>query len=227
MPSRTKPKTNARASALRGSGRAAGSPRKRTEEVVEAAATVFAELGYHGASTQDIADKLHMRQATLYYYFPSKDAALELVCRRGVAGFIEKAQAVAESSDSAPEKIGSIMRSHLQALEEKLAYVKVFLNERQHLRDAARKKVGRLSRRYELIIQRVFESGVEAGVMRADLNCRFATLGLLGVCNAAADWYGKESGVAIAAIAKNFVDLILDGVRAPARPVVARRKRRD
>ena len=119
------------------------------------------------------------------------------------------------------------MRSDLHALEEKLGYVKVFLNEWQHLRDAARKKLGRLSHRYELIIQRVFESGVEAGVMRADLNCRFATLGLLGVCNAAADWYGKESGATIAAIANNFVDLILNGVCVPARPVPAKRKRRD
>jgi AcrR family transcriptional regulator len=226
MPSRTQPKARACTIGPRAARRAAGSPRKRTDEVIEAAAMVFAELGYHGATTQDIADRLHMRQATLYYYFASKDAALESVCRRGVAGFIENAETVALSSDSPPEKIASIIRSHLQALEEKHAYVKVFLNERQHLRDEARKKVGRLSRRYELIVQQVFESGVEAGMMRAGLNCRFATLGLLGVCNAAADWYGKESGATVSAMAKNFADLILNGVRTQARPVAAKHKGR-
>src|SRR5487761_2622369 len=116
MPTRTKSKTNARVPGLRVTGRSVGLQRKRTDEVVEAAAMVFAELGYHGASTQDIADRLHMRQATLYYYFASKDAALESVCRRGVAGFIEKAEAVALSSDSPPDKIANIIRSHLQAL---------------------------------------------------------------------------------------------------------------
>ena len=38
---------------------------------------MFAERGYHGATTQDIADVLGIRQASLYYYFPSKEAALE------------------------------------------------------------------------------------------------------------------------------------------------------
>ena len=61
-------------------------------EIIEAAARVFAERGFHGASTQDIADVLGIRQASLYYYFPSKEVALELVCLQGVEGFFETAQ---------------------------------------------------------------------------------------------------------------------------------------
>jgi AcrR family transcriptional regulator len=194
--------------------RSTGSPRKRTDEVIEAAASVFAERGYHGATTQDIADRLRIRQATLYYYFPSKDAALELVCQRGVEGFIENAQAVAMSADSPEKKLAGIVRCHLDALEEKHAFVKTFLKERQHLSDDARKKVGRLSRRYELIVQQVFEAGVASGRMRADLNCRLASLALLGICNATADWYGKEPGATVSLIARSFSDLVLNGVLA-------------
>ncbi len=210
MPPRKLPKPAA--SRQPASQRLAANPRKRGDEAVEAAATVFAERGYHGATTQEIADQLSIRQATLYYYFASKEAALELVCQRGVEGFIEKAEAVAKSSDSPPEKIARIIRDHLQSLDEKHSYVKVFLNERQHLQDAARKKIGRLSRRYELIIQQIFEAGSASGVMRTDLNCRLATLALLGVCNAAVDWYGKEPGATLTAIEKNFVEIILNGV---------------
>lgn len=218
MALRTKHISNSPAAALPATKRSSGSPRKRTDEVIEAAASVFAERGYHGATTQDIADRLHIRQATLYYYFPSKDAALELVCQRGVEGFLEKAQAVAMSSDSPLEKVARIVRCHLDAVDEKHVFVKTFLNERHHLSDEARKKIGRLSRRYELIIQQVFEAGVEAGKMRAGLNCRLASLGLLGLCNAAADWYGKEPGATVTAIAGSFTDLILDGVRSSVLP---------
>src|SRR6266540_1151445 len=70
------------------------SPRRRAPEIIEAAARVFAERGYHGATTQDIADVLRIRQASLYYYFPSKEVALELVCIHGVAGFFETALAI-------------------------------------------------------------------------------------------------------------------------------------
>src|ERR1700752_561375 len=67
----------------------------RAEEIIDAAARVFAVRGYHGASTQDIADLLGIRQASLYYHVPSKEAALAIVCLRGVEGHYEAASAIA------------------------------------------------------------------------------------------------------------------------------------
>ena len=55
------------------------SRQRRAPEIIDAAARVFAERGFHGATTQDIADVLGIRQASLYYYFSSKEAALEPV----------------------------------------------------------------------------------------------------------------------------------------------------
>ena len=67
---------------------------RRADEIIDAAARMFAERGYHGTTTQAIADVLGMRQASLYYYFPSKEAALEEVCARGTDGFVEGAECV-------------------------------------------------------------------------------------------------------------------------------------
>ena len=66
---------------------------RRSGEIIDAAARVFASKGFHGASTQDIADVLGIRQASIYYYFPSKDVALEKVCLIGAEGFYERAKA--------------------------------------------------------------------------------------------------------------------------------------
>ena len=68
--------------------------KRRSAEIIAAAAKVFAQRGYHGASTQDIADVLGMRQASLYYYFDSKDAALEAVCASGVEDYAVRAQTI-------------------------------------------------------------------------------------------------------------------------------------
>src|SRR6195256_302222 len=89
------------------------SPRRRAPEIIEAAARVFAERGFHGATTQDIADVLGIRQASLYYYFPSKEGALELVCLQGVAGYVEAAKAIAAGPGPATDKIPRRLRSHL------------------------------------------------------------------------------------------------------------------
>ncbi len=94
-------------------------PRRRAEEIIDAAAAVFAERGYHGASTQDVADRLGMRQASLYYYFPSKEAALEEVCLRSVGDFVERAQTIAAGPGRAIDKLAALIRSHLAPVEER------------------------------------------------------------------------------------------------------------
>src|SRR4026209_2502557 len=77
------------------------SQRRRAPQIIDATARVFAERGFHGATTQDIGDVLGTRRASLYYYFSSKEAALELVCLKGVEGFFEAARTIAARPESA------------------------------------------------------------------------------------------------------------------------------
>src|SRR3981189_388942 len=115
------------------------SPRRRAPEIIEAAARVFAERGFHGATTQDIADVLGIRQASLYYYFPSKEGALELVCLQGVAGYFEVPKAIAAGPGTATDKLARLIRSHLSPLSDRSDFVRVFLNEPQHLPAGSRR----------------------------------------------------------------------------------------
>lgn len=202
--------------------RPAREARRRAAEIIDAAAAVFAERGYDATSTQAIADVLGIRQASLYYYFPSKEAALEQVCLRGVEGFVEQAAATAALDEPAPEKVRGLILGHLSPMRDRHAYVRVFLRDRNRLPDESRRRVGRVSRRYERIIQGVLEAGVRAGELRADLDCRLATLALLGMCNAAVNWYAIEPGATIERIADEFSRLVLDGLT----PRTARRRRR-
>ena len=98
---------------------------------------MFAERGYHGATTQDIADILNIRQASLYYYFPSKEAALELVCIQGVAGFFETAQAIASGPGKARERLAGLIRAHMVPILDRGNFVRVFLTQRQFLPNQA------------------------------------------------------------------------------------------
>ena len=74
---------------------------RRYREVLDAAATIFADKGYAGASTRDIAERLGVRQASLYYYFPSKEAALAAICELGVRDFIANLHAIINNADDA------------------------------------------------------------------------------------------------------------------------------
>jgi TetR/AcrR family transcriptional regulator, cholesterol catabolism regulator len=184
---------------------------RRSGEIIDAAARVFAELGYHGATTQDIADVLRIRQASLYYYFPSKEIALEMVCMRGMEGFFETAQAIATGPGKPSERLAGLVRAHISPLLDRGDFVKVFQTQRQFLPTASRRRVGKLSRGLERIFQGVIREGMRKGEFRPDLDARLTTLAILGMANAVASWYGKEKAP-VERIANEFVAFTLGGI---------------
>lgn len=189
---------------------------KRRAKIVDAAARVFAERGYHGASTQDIADLLGMRQASLYYYFASKEAALEEVCARGTSGFIERAEDILKSGGTAEEKLRALLIAHVDPLGDRADYMLTFLNERKWLPQESRRRIGRMSRRLEAIFERVIREGMRNGEFRNDLNPRLTALGLLSMMNGVALWHDRESAD-LDRIAATLAELALKGsLAAPA-----------
>lgn len=201
-------------------GGARGRLRKRAAEILAAAARVFARRGYHGASTQDIADVLGIRQASLYYYFESKEAALEAVCASGVEDYALRASRIERRAGSASQKVARLVFQHLAPMAERLEFTQVFLRERRFLPEPARRRIRAIERRYERIIQRVIEQGIAAGEFRADLDSRMATLALLGLGNSAAVWYGREPGATLERITSNYVDLLVRAFRKGEAPSV-------
>ncbi len=193
--------------------RGVGSPKKRADEIIKAAAEVFAERSYHGSSTQDIADRVGIRQASLYYYIPSKEVALEQVCLIGIGTMVEGALAVAKSEMSDAKKIEQFISMHIQAIDERLVFMRVFLRERQHLPDPGRRQVGNLARNYEKILQDIIASGIASREFRKNINPRITTLAILGACNSASVWYGKEAVTDIKTICRNIVDLFVSGLK--------------
>lgn len=192
----------------------ATSTHRRSREIIEAAARVFAELGYYGATTQKIADVLGMRQASLYYYLPSKEAALERVCEAGVAGYVETAKAIAEGPGTAAERLAALIRAHIAPNVGRGNFVRVFLTQRQFLPAASRRRIGKWSRTLEGIIEDVIRSGMARHAFRKDADPRLATLAILGMCNAVSAWYPKENA-SIERIGAHFAALALQGLVAP------------
>ncbi|MCK9908678.1 TetR/AcrR family transcriptional regulator [Microbacteriaceae bacterium K1510] len=153
--------------------------------MLDVAAVAFAEKGYLGASTRDIAERLGIRAASLYYYLPSKEAALLAICKLGVLDFIENLKDIIASRAPAAEKLRAAVSNHLLPLRSHPAadYVRVFALHRHELPDGARQEVGRLARAYQGLIQQIFEEGIASGEFAPDVNAERATLGLLGMCN--------------------------------------------
>jgi AcrR family transcriptional regulator len=58
--------------------------RRTVEKILDAAARIFHEQGYAGATTNDVADEAGVSVGSLYQYFPNKDALLVALTRRHI-----------------------------------------------------------------------------------------------------------------------------------------------
>lgn len=187
----------------------------RRGAMLDAAASIFAQLGYHGASTGLIAEKVGIRQGSLYYYFASKEEALEEVCLKGVEDFVLGLTEIAKSGETVQARLRAAVLNHLRPLVERTDYVRTFINQRQFLPDASRKSVGRQTRQYEKLMIDLLRHGVMTGSFRSDLDCEVAALGLIGECNAVFMWYGKRAkGHSIEQIADTIATRFVEGAGA-------------
>ena len=136
---------------------------RRYREVLDVAATVFAEKSYAGASTRDIAERLGVRQASLYYYFPSKEAALAAICELGVKGFIANLERIIAEPAPASQKLRAAIANHIAPLRAhpEADYVCVFLRHRHELPNGPRQTVAALARSICKQLRRMKRSRLE------------------------------------------------------------------
>jgi TetR/AcrR family transcriptional regulator, cholesterol catabolism regulator len=187
---------------------------QRKREIIDAAARVFAQKGYHGASTKDIARVLGIQQGSLYHYITSKEEALEEVCWQGIGQFLSGAQEILASKQSAPKNIEAAVANHLLPMKDRADYVVVFITERQHLPDAMRRRVGKSARLYETVIEDLYARGIADGAFRADLDVRLAARAMLGLCNSATLWLARPSDYSIDEVVQGFASILLSGVKS-------------
>lgn len=185
--------------------------RRREIEIIDAAARVFARRGYHGTTTTDIADELGMRQASLYYYVPSKEAALEAVVLRGVDGFVAAARSIQVSNLPSREKLKALIYSHISPISDRHDYVRVFLKERHNLPHGSRKRIGRQSRAVERIFESVISEGIRDGSFTKETDVRLATLAVLGMCNSVHEWWQRE-GRSVEEVAAAYAGFAISGI---------------
>lgn len=189
------------------------------EQVIEAAARVFAEKGYAAARLEDIAAELGILKGSLYYHAASKAELLFLVNCKRLSQLIDGIERIASERCSPSEKLAAAVRAHLLHLDTHYPESSQWFIDPQVAEHTAGQKAEyrSLSRAYEAVMRRLLEEGVAAGELRADLDPKVSALAILGMCNWLTRWYHQDGRLSIDAIAANHIAMILDGLRAGPR----------
>ena len=181
------------------------------QEAIKSAAAVFADKGFHGASTKDIAAHLGIKQGSLYYYFKSKEEALGEVCRLGIEDYVERMAKIAASNQPFEAKLMATVTSHLSSYREKNEALKVYNDERLYLPEEKRKTLKQMGSGYRQLLEEIFEEGVRTGALRDSIDCHFAAQAVIGICNAWGDLIVRDPDLDIFDVIQNCTDLLLNG----------------
>ena len=178
---------------------------------IRSAASVFAEKGFHGASTKDIAERMGIKQGSLYYYFKSKEEALGEVCLYGIEDYVERMRSIAASDQPFEAKLMAIITSHLSSYRERNEALKVHNDERLYLPEDKRARLKELGSNYRQQLERIFEEGARTGALRDSVECHFAAQAVIGMCNGWGDIIVREPDLDLFDLIQKCTYLVLNG----------------
>ncbi len=184
---------------------------QQRQTAIRAAATVFAEKGFHGACTKDIAERMGIKQGSLYYYFKSKEEALGEVCLYGIQNYVEHMATIADSEQPFEAKLVATVTSHLSSYRERNEALKVYNDERLYLPKARRSRLKKLGSDYRQRLEGIFEEGKETGAVRRSVDCHFAAQAVIGMCNAWGDLIVRDSELDLFEVIQKCTDLLING----------------
>lgn len=107
---------------------------RRTEEILTAAAKLFAERGYAAADTQELADRLGVGKGTLYRYFPSKRELFLAAADLGMRRLSERIDAAAVGGDPL-DRMSLAIQTYLEYFQEHPELVELLILERAQFKD--------------------------------------------------------------------------------------------
>lgn len=199
---------------------------RRRDQAITVAAEVFAEKGYLGASTQEIAARLGIQQASLYHYFSSKEEALEEVCLLATRGALQQLETLLAHETSSADTLRAVVHRQLYGVEIGCHALIVHHEQRHHLTPERLARVRGPSARYRALLTQTIARGMQRGELRPDLDAALAARTLLGLCHSVASWYARNPGIDLDRVANHHADLFLNGARlttpaSPQPPVLA------
>ncbi|MCP5096910.1 MAG: TetR/AcrR family transcriptional regulator [Chloroflexi bacterium] len=185
----------------------------KQDAVYETAVRLFATKGYHATRIQDIADQLGMLKGSLYYYFSSKEDLLIKVTAGYLEEIISAIQDIVNTGYSPAQKLTLAIDEHLR-LYQKNAYIyAIFAQENLTMivKETA-VSIDQLTTTYNLLWEQIIQDGIDANQFTPHLDVKITTKAILGMCNHTLVWYREDGRLPIREIARQFAQLILQGV---------------
>lgn len=182
--------------------------------ILEAAAALFAENGYHGTGIEEISQAVGLGRGALYHHMGNKESVLYEICSTNVAEMLAVGRQIAADDASAEERLRRLLTELLKHIARNRNGWSVFFRDYIALVGPQFEKIVELREEFEQVLADLIAEGVESGELRS--TDPVIVKGVLGIFNYSYLWISEKGRLKPEEIALIYCDTIFEGLRAPA-----------
>jgi AcrR family transcriptional regulator len=182
---------------------------ERRAAIVEQAARLFAERGFHGTSIADLAEACGSSKSLVYHYYASKEDILFDVMHSHIRALLDAAEDIAGDTTPPAEKLRAVTRAFMRLYVGAASRHRVLLNELQRLSETQRAMVIGIQRRLIEILEGILDD------LHPDLPValrRPAAMLYFGMINWSHTWLNPFGAASPAQIAELAAEIFLNGL---------------
>jgi AcrR family transcriptional regulator len=180
-------------------------------DILKSAAKAFRQLGYHGATVEQIAAALHMKKGNLYYYFRNKEEILFACHQYSLDRLTQLLDDVQHSRIGADEKLRRLIVAFVHTILDELHGTALIL-ELEALSPAHLKAVIARRDTFDRGVRLVLEEGMANGVF-APGDAKLLAFAFFGAVNWIPRWFSPDGPASSQQIADLFADFFITGLR--------------
>lgn len=175
----------------------------RRVQLLDAAARLFRERGFHATSMRDIAKAVGMLSGSIYYHFDSKEEMLLAVYQEGERRIADAVDAAVATETEPWRRLEAASAAHLRALIAHPDYSQVMIQTLPREAGGAEEQIRELRRDYEQRFRRLIDDlELPPGIDR-----HYLRLLLFGALNWSPVWY-RTGGDSPEIVARRFLDTL-------------------
>ena len=190
-------------------------PASRRDELLELAATMFAERGLRATTVRDIADAAGILSGSLYHHFASKEEMVDEVLHGFLDWLFARYEQIVEDEPNPLERFKGLFMASFDAIEHRHAQVVIYQDEVKRLSSQPRfAYVEELNRKQRQMWVDVLQQGIKEGYFRPDLDVDLVYRFIRDTTWVSVRWYQPGGPLTAEQVGRQYLSIVLGGIAA-------------
>jgi AcrR family transcriptional regulator len=185
----------------------------RRDELLQLAATMFAERGLRATTVRDIADSAGILSGSLYHHFASKEEMVDEVLRNFLDWLFERYQQIVATEPNPLERLKGLFMSSFEAIETRHAEVVIYQDEAKRLSTQERfSYVDERNREQRKMWVDVLNQGIKEGYFRPDVDVDLVYRFIRDTTWVSVRWYQPGGPLTAEEVGRQYLSIVLGGI---------------